>query len=89
VVQDQRDAYETGATSAKALRETLEIKLASARAAGTQIEGGEDILLRLQELGETPIQVFGFERDSDVVSIYANMADQVLAGCLVIQRGGR
>jgi hypothetical protein len=82
---DQRETFRTGTTSASSLRESLELKLASARRAGKSIEGGDDLLLRLQELDDASIQVFGFEGEHDVVAIYASMADQVLAGCLVIE----
>lgn len=83
---DRRKTFQTGATSASSLRESLELKLATARRAGKLIEGGDELLLRLQELDDASIQVFAFEGEHDVVAIYASMEDHVLAGCLVIER---
>jgi hypothetical protein len=89
VLADQRESFQTGTTSARSLRKSLELKLASARRAGKPIEGGDELLLRLQELDEASIQVFGFEGAHDVVTIYASIAHQVLAGCLVIERASQ
>ena len=86
VREDQRERFPTGATSARSLRESMELKLASARRAGRPIEGGDELLLRLQELGDASIQVFGFEGEHNAIAIYASIAHQELAGCLVIER---
>lgn len=88
VLADQREWFPTGGTSARSLRDSLELKLSSARRAGRRVEGGDELLLGLQELGDASIQVFGFESEDDVVAIYASVADQILAGCLVIERAG-
>jgi hypothetical protein len=89
VLADPRETFQTGATSARSLRESMELKLASARRAGRPIEGGDELLLRLQELGDASIQVLGFEGEHDVVAIYASIAHQLVAGCLVIERASQ
>jgi hypothetical protein len=86
VLADPRETFQAGTTSARSLRESLELKLASARRAGKAIEGGDELLLRLQELNEASIQVLGFDGEHDVITIYASIAHQTLAGCLVIER---
>lgn len=89
VLADQRETFPTATASARSLRESLELKIASARRAGRPISGGDELLIRLLELGDAPVQGFAFEGEDDVVAIYASIADQVFAGCLVIERASR
>jgi len=86
VREDPRDVYTTGGTAARRLRAALEVKLASARSAEAAVEGGTELLLTLQEFGDKPIQVFGVEDGGKVVAIYANVDEEVLAGCLLSER---
>jgi hypothetical protein len=60
----------------------MELKLASAGRAGRPISGGDELLIRLQELGDAPVQGFAFEGEHDTIAIYASIAHQELAGYL-------
>jgi hypothetical protein len=55
VAKDQRDSFTVTASPAEALRKTLEVKHRIARTNGKVLEGGDDLLLALRELGETPV----------------------------------
>ncbi len=50
-----RPSYTIGGTPANALRETLEVKYRHAASRGKTFVGGQELLLRLQELGSEPV----------------------------------
>jgi hypothetical protein len=52
-----RTSYAIGGTPAKVLRETLELKYRHAASRGKTFIGDDELLLRLQELGGTPVSV--------------------------------
>lgn len=52
-----RPSYAIGGTPAKALRETLELKHQTAAAGGKTFVGDDELLLRLQELGDVAVAV--------------------------------
>jgi hypothetical protein len=55
VAKEQRESFTVTASPAEALRKTLEVKHRIARTNGKVLDGGDDLLLALLELGDTPV----------------------------------
>lgn len=81
---DEREVLRSGTTSADILRETIELKLASARRSGISVSGGDELLLRLHDLGDTQLEVYAWDTQDETLALYAKVDERVVAGCLII-----
>jgi hypothetical protein len=65
---------------------SLETKLGIAAREGRHIEGGDDLLAKLRELGGKPLSVVFVEYATQTVIVYVSPDLDVVAGCLLIDR---